>query len=738
MSDTSSAFDLLDLKIRRWIWDQGWTDIREVQELSIPVILPGDKDVIIAAATAGGKTEAAFLPICTSLLKNRSDNDTVLYLSPLKALINDQFSRVQQLCEHLEIDVHPWHGDINASRKKLFLKNPSGILLITPESLEAIFVNKGSLVPQLFGGLRYVVVDELHSFIGSERGCQVQSLLSRVELALGRTIPRIGLSATIGDMGLAAEFLRPGPGVRPEMIVSDGAPQGLKLLLKGYVVRQASSGPADSDEGKPPEEADTDECDAAIANTLYQTLRGSNNLVFANSRNRVEFFSDLLRRMCEENHVPNEFLPHHGSLSRDLRGDAESSIKDRTHPTSIVCTSTLELGIDIGSVASIAQIGVPPSVAGTRQRLGRSGRRGEPAVLRLYVKEYELTASSTPSDLLRAGLVQTIAMVNLLLQKWYEPPEIGGLHLSTLVQQAMSLIAQYGGVRATQAWNILCREGAFRQVTQQMFMELLRSMGKHKLIMQDSDGLLLHGTIGEKIVNHYAFYTAFMTPEEYRLVSGDRTLGTIPVDRPLGKDSFVIFAGKRWLVLDVDTERKVITLSPAKGGKAPLFNGQAGWAHDRVRKEMLDLYAGKEIPRFLDNQATELLDEARDNFQRLGLGIKRTLAAGRISYLFPWMGDRANDTLAAMLRARGLKATNEGIAVAVFDAALDKLADHLKTLIEEGPPDAYELAKSVSNKSTEKYDAFLSEELLCADYAASKLDTNSAYAVIKELLASAV
>jgi ATP-dependent Lhr-like helicase len=229
-----------------------------------------------------------------------------------------------------------------------------------------------------------------------------------------------------------------------------------------------------------------------------------------------------------------------------------------------------------------------------------------------------------------------------------------------------------------------------------------------------------------------------MTPEEYRLVSGDRTLGTIPVDRPLGKDSFVIFAGRRWLVLDVDTERKVITLSPAKGGKAPLFNGQAGWAHDRVRKEMFDVYAGKEIPKFLDSRAMELLDEARGNFHRLALGSKRMLAAGRTSYLFPWMGDRANDTLAAMLRARGLKATNEGIAVAVFDATLDKLADHLKGLLEKGPPDAYELARSVSNKATEKYDMFLSEELLCADYGVSKLDTNGAYAVVKEIAAARI
>lgn len=730
-NEDSTSFHLLDERIRRWVWGQGWEDLRDAQEKAIPPILAGDTDVIIAAATASGKTEAAFLPICSKLLEKESHDASVIYLSPLKALINDQFSRMEQLCESLDIPVHPWHGDISASRKSKFHKKPTGILLITPESLESLFVNHGHAIPHIFGRLLYIVIDELHSFIGSERGCQLQSLLHRLEFAIRRKVPRIGLSATIGDMQLAADFLR--PGFIGEKIEFKASGQDLKLLLKGYKKIAPSFSTGDSADNKSAEESIIDGSDLDINKAIYNALRGSSNLIFANSRSRVELFADMLRRTCEDNHVPNEFWPHHGSLSKELREEAETAIKDKSRPVSIVCTSTLEMGIDIGSVTSIAQVGVPPSVASMRQRLGRSGRRGDPAILRIYIREEEITERSSPPDTLRAGLVQTIAMVRLLLEKWYEPPPTGGLHLSTLVQQVMSLIAQYGGATAAQAWHVLCNNGPFSLVSQPMFADLLRSMGSHRLIMQAGDGLLLHGELGERIVNHYSFYTAFITPEEYRLVSGDRALGTLPIDRPVSKDSLLIFGGRRWFVVEVDTHKKVIELKPAKGGKPPVFGGESGWVHDRIRQEMFDIYKDKSFPVFLDAQAKELLVEARENFHRFSLAERRILPQGNTAYLFCWMGDRVMDTLAAMLRSKGIKAANEGIAVAVLDTSPDELRNCLGTLKKESPPDAYTLAKSVANKACEKYDQFLTDELLSIDYAASKLDAEGAYHLLKSL-----
>jgi ATP-dependent Lhr-like helicase len=345
---------------------------------------------------------------------------------------------------------------------------------------------------------------------------------------------------------------------------------------------------------------------------------------------------------------------------------------------------------------------------------------------RLYIQEDELNETFDLSDCLRTGLVQTIAMVRLLLAKWYEPPPSGGLHLSTMVQQMLSLIAQYGGVTAAQAFNVLCKNGPFPCITQQQFADFLRCLGDQRLIMQASDGLLLHGQVGERIVNHFSFYTAFMTPEEYRLISGDRTLGTLPIDRPVAENSLLIFGGRRWLVLEVDSAKKVIVLKPAKGGNAPIFGGQAGWVHDRVRQEMFAVYSEASVPVFLDVPSKELLAEARENFHRYGLAERHIVAQGTTTHIFCWMGDRAMDTLAAMLRSKGLKATNEGISVAVFSSSTDEVVDCLRGLHKEGPPDAYDLARSVKNKACEKYDLFLSDELLSADYAISKFDVKGA------------
>ena len=200
----SAGFRRLHELIQRWVWDQGWSDLRDIQERAIGPILDGGRDVIVAAATAGGKTEAAFLPICSQVIAQPSGSVRALYVSPLKALINDQFDRLDRLCERLAIPVHRWHGDVPSTHKRQVLSDPAGILLITPESLEALFVLRGTAIAKLFGNLDFVVVDELHSFIGSERGQQLQSLLSRIERVLRRRVPRIALSATLGDMDLAS------------------------------------------------------------------------------------------------------------------------------------------------------------------------------------------------------------------------------------------------------------------------------------------------------------------------------------------------------------------------------------------------------------------------------------------------------------------------------------------------------------------------------------------------------
>jgi len=357
-------------------------------------------------------------------------------------LINDQYNRIYGLCEKLDIKVHRWHGDVAQNKKTNVLKSPTGILLITPESLEAIFCNHGTKINKLFHHLSYVVIDELHSFIGLERGRQLQSLLHRLETFIRKPVPRIGLSATLGDMQIAAEYLRPRKAFPSRLISSESIHQEIKLQLRGYRLSlPILDVERDNSESNKQESNDSGD-NIEISKDLFKVLRGTSNLIFANRRTDVEVYSDLLRRMSESAHIPNEFYPHHGSLSKELREDVEFRLKERSMPLNVVCTTTLEMGIDIGSVASIAQIGTPPSVSSMRQRLGRSGRRGEPAILRIYVQEDEITQQTAIQDMLREELVQTIAMVELLIENWCEPPFSKRLHFSTLIQQILSSIAQ--------------------------------------------------------------------------------------------------------------------------------------------------------------------------------------------------------------------------------------------------------------------------------------------------------
>lgn len=281
----------------------------------------------------------------------------------------------------------------------------------------------------------------------------------------------------------------------------------------------------------------------------------------------MEWFADNLRRRCEQDGLPNEFWPHHGSLAKDIREETEKALKGGDRPATAVCTTTLELGVDIGSIKTVVQIGAPPSVASLRQRLGRSGRRpGEAAILRSYCKERQLGVGSPLSDRLRQGLLQSIAMIRLLMQGWFEPPRVHGLHLSTLVQQCLSVIAQRGGATAAELWSTLIRNGPFTEVEQGSFLSLLRALGERDLITQETSGLLLPGVVGERMINHYDFYSAFVSNEEFRLVCDGKPLGALPISRPLTVDQRIIFAGRRWRVTSVDTEAKVIVVRSDSGG----------------------------------------------------------------------------------------------------------------------------------------------------------------------------
>lgn len=720
MTQDSTSFYLLDERIQRFIWADGWEGLRDAQEAAIPLILKADRDVIVAAATAAGKTEAAFFPALTHLLNESSEDGLIVYISPLKALINDQFGRLDRLCENLEIPVWPWHGDISSTGKTRFLAKRHGVLLITPESLEALLCNRGSAVASVFENIRYFIIDELHAFIGSERGKQLQSLMHRIEHALDRPVSRIGLSATLGDMRLAADFLRPGNGAQVAMVESKSSGTELKILLKGYEEPLVVDVP-NSDEEEPERMTP-----AQVAKHLYKVLRGSNNLVFPNSRREVERYTHLLNKICELNQVPNEFWPHHGSLSKEIRAETEAALKQKEMPASAICTNTLELGIDIGSVKSVAQIGSPPAVASLRQRLGRSGRRkGESAILRGYCIEGELGPKASLADKLRLSAVQMIATVQLLLENWFEPPRTGGLHLSTLVQQILSAIAQRGGATAGELYKLLCAENTpFSGVSKAEFVELLRGLGQKDLVIQDSSGTLLHGTLGERFVNHYTFYAAFATDEEFRIVAGGKTLGSIPVAVMLTPGQRILFAGKTWRVQEVDEEQKTIYVSLASGGAPPLFSGGAGRTHTKVRQKMRELLQSNDVPIFLDETAKKFLAQARAAYADMGLDKVVLLDLGREVQLMTWLGDSANEAIACLLMRRGFTAVPSGPGVEVYKGS-KTFEDIWDALVDAGidEPLALDiLLADAHNLQREKWDWALPTGLLRRAYESLYLD----------------
>lgn len=739
-----SAFDQLSEPVRRWIWQQKWPSLRDVQAKSIPAVLGGG-DIVISAKTAAGKTEAALLPLLTRLAERGSDRDgfSVLYVSPLKALINDQFNRLRGLCEVTGVLLNKWHGDVSADAKARARKRPSGIVLITPESLEALLVRRGAEAKCLFAALDAIVIDELHAFIGSERGVQLASILSRIEIAAGRErIDRIGLSATLGDMGLAAEALRPGGGDSVRQIIGDDAGNGVKLQIRGYLLgRRDTATPAEVDDDDT-DAAETEEVEdglgipTALADDLFRLLRGDRNLLFAGSRQKVEIYADRLRRMCEDAHFPNEFFPHHGSLSKSEREDVEMRLRDDPRPTTAVATTTLELGIDIGDVESVAQIGSGFSVASVRQRLGRSGRRaGKAAIMRMFVIEPEPDKGGHPLDRLNLDLIQSIAMIECLRAGWCEPPAKWGLHLSTLIHQILALILQTGGIRPPAAWKLLCERGPFRTVDRPLFADLLRCMASepNRLIEQSPDGLLMIGEMGERITESHEFYPVFATETEYRIIHETRLLGTYPLSSPVAAGETMIFSGRRWKIVEVDDSARIISVKPTRRGKPPYFSGDGGGIHDHVVETMKKVLISTEEYPYLDKVAASLLAEARAAFKELDLETTAVIAYGNGVLILPWTGTTKLRTLTLAFLARNFEASSFGHAIEVQGAGASGVNEFLISLAEGQAPEGKAIAERVAKPYVAKFDHHLSDELMTLVTLKERLDVESLPAVARAL-----
>ncbi len=713
MAQQSTSFELLDNGVKRWIWKQGWNSLKDIQENTIPIVLEGMNDVIVSACTAGGKTEAVFLPVLTSILRrNKVSGYQVLYISPLKALINDQYRRLLDMTSELGIDVIPWHGDIDVSKKNRSLRNPNGILIITPESLESFLINLSRLIKSIFTYLQYVVIDELHSFIGNERGKQLQSLLSRVEYITHRHIPRIAMSATFSDYDEVKHFLR-NDGSIPCAVPPQGeSNHEIKVLVKEFISLEETN------------------VKSIISQDIYSNLRGNNNLVFTNSRIDAEEYGICLSDICKMNHVPDEFRVHHGNISKISRETIERDLLKGDLPITAICTSTLELGIDIGKVKSIAQIGKAMSVAGLRQRLGRSGRRNEPSILRIYSIDNKVESLLYE---LRHNLIQNIAVIELMREHRYEQPSVNKYHLSTFIQQILSIIAQFGGFYAKEGYVMLCQKGAFKNITPEIFLSLLKCLGKREVLSQLNTGQIVIGNLGEKLLKSPDFYTAFTTPKEYSVFDNKNSkhIGMIQCLPKVGE--VIILSGKRWVVESTDETALTIYVSAILSGGITMFVSDDGTNVDSIIiKKMYEIYGSNTTYPYLDKLtgANKQILQARLFFRHNNLDDRFFISYGNKDYFFTWSGTKINRTITLMALCH-LKKQCSFTELFITDLTYSDI----KVLSSLDKPNGAKLSAIIPRecKIIQKYDHLLTDDLLNLEYAAANLEVDAAYEFLSHI-----
>ncbi len=614
------AYDLLSKPIKKFIRDKKWEALRPIQTVAISKILTTDNNYILAARTASGKTEAAFLPIL-SQVDFSEPGVQVLYISPLIALINDQFQRVHQLCKHLDVKVTKWHGEASKSAKDKLIKQPNGIILITPESIEAMFVNKPFYVNALFSNLKFVVIDEIHSFLGTDRGIQLKSLLYRLQEKINKSVRFVALSATLGnDYEAAKSFFGT---IEKTKILVDKTKQPIDAKIAFYV-------------------SEGSDIPIQLLGLLYNKTQKNRTLIFPNSRGRVEEIAVKLKKVARKYNGHQSYYAHHSSVNKELREFIEHFAKNnQTHKYAIVCTSTLELGIDIGSVDLVTQVDATFSVASLSQRLGRSGRQ-----------------EGTKSNLLLCAtsawnLLQSVACFELLKDGFIEPLKNNIYPIDLLFHQILSILKETSGIHKNQLFKKIRANYTFENISDKDIIQLLKEMIKGEYI-ENLNGELILGLEGEKLVNSRNFYTAFQTPDYLNVIAKNRIIGEVPLSPQIIPDENILLAARVWKIEEVDLTMRKIFVRPAPDGKKPLFFGSGGAVHPQVRQKMLELVKGNQSLSECDEQAQLQIKDFRKTFQSFqgeNYNIERPVfcSEGRLEF-YTFTGTKINRTLEFLLK----------------------------------------------------------------------------------------
>ena len=730
-----NVFDRYAPFIQDYIYRSGWKSLRAVQNAAGEAIFNTDDNVLLTASTASGKTEAAFFPILTLLDENPSSTVGVLYIAPLKALINDQFGRLNELCMDEGIAVTRWHGDASQTQKRRLLKKPSGILQITPESLESLLINKHMEIPSLFGDLRFIVIDEIHSLLRGDRGLQTFCLIERLCRIAGCGPRRIGLSATIGNPEDAGRFLSAGSHRKTIIPKFEGGKEVWRLSMEHFYnsAPQADEGKTLSQKTPPMEEVS----DPAPKNAdpgigyIFEHTMGRKCLIFTNSREECESVCQSLRQYCEANHEPDRFLIHHGNLSASYRESAEEEMKDDDSQMSVCATATLELGIDIGKLERAFQIDAPFTVSGFLQRMGRTGRRGQPSEMWFVMREDHMEARALLPASIPWYLIQGIALVQLYIEeRFVEPPRMDRLPYSLLYHQTMSTLASQGEMTPAELASRVLTLSCFSKITQDDYRLLLRHLIEIDHINRTENGGLIVGLAGERVVNNYKFYAVFQENVEYTVRSGSEQLGTIVKPAPVGDK--IAIAGRVWVVEEVDHKRREVYCTLVKGNIPAYFGDVAGDIHTRILERMYGVLSeDKEYPYLMPHAVCRLAD-ARETFRK-SLISQRPLVplGGKMWVLFPWLGSYAFLALERFLKLRcgerlGLKGLQSSRPYYMQFTMQVSEAEFYQIVCEEAAKDfdALELVYPNEVPVFEKYDEYVPEELVRKGFAHGVLDMN--------------
>ncbi|MCH5196815.1 MAG: DEAD/DEAH box helicase [Oscillospiraceae bacterium] len=718
--------------IQDYIYRNKWDELHEIQVAAAEIIFDGDDNLLLTSGTASGKTEAAFLPVLTHLWENPSKSVGVLYVSPLKALINDQFERLEELLEEADIPVTKWHGDASPTAKKRLVKDPRGVMQTTPESLESLLIRNSSNIFRLFSDLRFIVIDEVHYFMDNDRGLQLISVLERIQRIIGFSPRRIGLSATLGDCTNAEKWLCMGTERTCVTPICKEGGRRIRLSVRFFPIAE-----------KIPN-SDSKTLLEKYYEYLYESTHAKRCILFSNSKGEVEENIAHLRRLSEKNHGNDCYLVHHANISPALREFAEKRMKSGELPVCTGATVTLELGVDLGHLERIVQTGCPLTVSGLVQRLGRTGRRGGEAEMRFAFRH---DMSLPPNDFYKEinwDFVMCIAEILLYTrEKWVEPMYLPKLPYSLLFHQTMSVMTANGSLMPKELARQILTLSVFKNVTKDDYLLFLRHLLENGMLEKSEDGSLLIGERGESVVNNYEFLAVFSVPVEYSVRHNSEEIGTVQNPFPVG-NQFAL-AGQAWEVVELDKKALIIYVKHIQGISSNMWTDVGNeYVHTRVMKKILDVIKSDEEYGFLDASAKKRLSDIRALCRNAAGGemiSQNAISSGTVSEgerivlalsetvfaVFPFLGTRGMAALVFALRERGFDANlwlSRSIPVCIevrSDRGKTALISALNSIRSNGA-DKYGFHIPDNCEIVGKFNDYIPRELLKKQYVEDYID----------------